>query len=218
MITDFYEHNMQKMIAQATVLVTFLSLSIVPGVFAGTYTIRQELFTWTMEMAQAVPDDTFVITRLLKKQGPQGVQADQKDQNFEHSVAGEQAANTNLIVAHFQLGSFVLSPAEIESVLHAVSKGKIDRRTPLVITGYTCRLGDDFHNQTLSRQRAETVARVLRTNGFQVATVRGKGSLDPITNDPQQLYRNRRVEISISRQGRNGLSDHGRNNDTAPLL
>ena len=202
---------MQKMIAQITALITILSMSIVPGVFAGTYTIRQELFTWTMEMAQAVPDDTFVITRLLKKQGLQGVQADQKNQNFEHSVAGEKAANTSLIVAHFQLGSSVLSPAEKKSILRAVSKKKIDRHTPLVITGYTCRLGADFHNQTLSRQRAETVARVLRTNGFQVATVQGKGSLDPITNDPQRLYRNRRVEISISRQGRNGLSGHGHN-------
>jgi len=189
---------MQKMIAQITALVTILSLSILPCVFAGTYTIRQELFTWAMEMAQAVPDDTFVITRLLKKQGLQGVQADQKDQNFEHSVAGEKAANTNLIMAHFQLGSSVLTPAAKESVLHALSKKKINRHTPLVITGYTCRVGDDFHNQTLSRQRAETVARVLRTNGFQVATVRGKGSLDPITNDPSQLYRNRRVEISIN--------------------
>ena len=190
---------MQKMIAQATVLVTFLSMSIVPCVFAGTYTIRQELFTWTMEMAQAVPDDTFVITRLLKKQGPQGVQADQKDQNFEHSVAGEKAANTNLIVAHFQLGSFVLTSAEKKSILRAVSQGKINKNKPLVITGYTCILGSDFHNQTLSRQRAEAVARVLRTNDFLVATVQERGSLDPITNDPSQLYRNRRAEILIQR-------------------
>ena len=218
MITDFQEYNMQKMIAQITALVTILSLSILPCVFAGTYTIRQELFTWTMEMAQAVPDDTFIITRLLKKQDPQGVQKKQKDQNFEHSVAGEKAANSDLAVAHFQLGSSVLTPAEKESILRAVSKGKINMHTPLVITGYTCRLGADSHNQRLSRQRAEAVARVLRTNGFQVATVRGKGSLDPITNDPSQLYRNRRVEISINRHGRNGQSGHGRNNDTAPLL
>ncbi len=202
---------MQKMIAQTTVLVTFLSLSIVPGVFAGRYTIRQELFTWTMEMAQAVSDDTFVITRLLKKQGLQGVQEDQKNPSSVNPVTGKKRVNTDLIVAHFKLENFTLSSAEKKSILEALSKDKIDRRTPLVITGYTCRLGADFHNQTLSRQRAETVARVLRTNGFQVATVQGKGSLDPITNDPSQLYRNRRVEISISRQDRNGLSGHGHN-------
>ena len=211
MITDFYEYNMQKMIAQTTALITILSLLILPCVFAGTYTIRQELFTWTMEMAQVVPDDTFIITRLLKKQGPQGVQADQKYPSSVNPLTGKKRANTNLIVAHFKLGSFVLSSVEKKSILEAVSKWKINKNTPLVITGYTCRVGDDFHNQTLSRQRAETVARVLRTNGFQVATVRGKGSLDPITNDPSQLYRNRRVEISINRQGINRMSGHGHN-------
>jgi len=190
---------MQKMIAQTTALITILSLSTLPCVFAGTYTIRQELFTWTMEMAQAVPDDTFIITRLLKKHGLQGVQEDQENPNPVKPVTGKKQANTDLIVAHFQLGSSVLTLAEKKSILEALSRGKIDRKTPLVITGYTCRLGADIHNQTLSRQRAETVARVLRTNGFQVATVQGKGSLDPITNDPSQLYRNRRVEIVIQR-------------------
>jgi outer membrane protein OmpA-like peptidoglycan-associated protein len=208
LITYFHDQNMQKTNAITTTLVTILSLSVLPCVFAQSYTIRQEMFTCKMEMAQAVTDDTFVITRLHK-----GPQRGFKNRGSEQPAGVGKISNTDLAVAHFKLGSSALSTAEKESILQAISKrNNIDRHTPLIITGYTCELGSDFHNQTLSVQRANAVARVLRANGFSVATVQGKGSMSPVTNDPSQLYRNRRVEISTNRHGRR------HNNDTAPLL
>jgi hypothetical protein len=91
---------------------------------------------------------------------------------------------------HFDLGSAWLS-------LDASSKLLTDMREccptcPLYLTGYTCSLGVEGQNQKLSRQRAETVAALLRKNGFKVASVEGKGML--IGDTPE----NRRVDIKLS--------------------
>jgi outer membrane protein OmpA-like peptidoglycan-associated protein len=69
--------------------------------------------------------------------------------------------------------------------------------TPLKIIGHACKLGPEKFNQTLSLQRARTVARFLRNNGLKVVTVQGKGSVQPISNDPWEFNLNRRVEITI---------------------
>jgi outer membrane protein OmpA-like peptidoglycan-associated protein len=67
----------------------------------------------------------------------------------------------------------------------------------LQVTGHACHLGPEKFNQILSRQRANNVARFLQDHGFAVATVQGKGSGQPVTDDPKEYFKNRRVEITL---------------------
>jgi len=66
-----------------------------------------------------------------------------------------------------------------------------------MITGYTCELGTDKLNQALSQKRAQTVAKILRNNGYSTIKAQGQGAQNPITRVPQEFYKNRRVEIEI---------------------
>ena len=156
--------------------------------------IKQELYTFNMPVSQVVANETFVV---IESQGT-------ANNPFPLSgstkfAAGDKNSNTCLPVAHFRLGSSVLTSAEETSILSRISQSKITQHTPLIITGYTCELGPDHYNQTLSLQRAKAVAHLLRTHGLTVATVQGRGSENPITHKPQELYRNRRVEIELTR-------------------
>jgi len=67
----------------------------------------------------------------------------------------------------------------------------------LQVIGHACQLGPKKLNQTLSRQRAKAVARFLQGHGFPVATVKGKGSEQPVADDPKEFFKNRRVEITL---------------------
>ncbi|WP_027214382.1 OmpA family protein [Burkholderia sp. WSM2232] len=76
----------------------------------------------------------------------------------------------------------------------------------LAVTGHTDRLGENAHNQRLSLQRAQTVARYLRARGVtSPISVRGLASAKPVTECRQtrrdELVRclapNRRVEIQF---------------------
>ena len=76
----------------------------------------------------------------------------------------------------------------------------------LKITGYTDRLGDNAHNQSLSLQRAQTVARYLRARGVtSPIAIRGLASTNPVAECRQTrrddlvrcLAPNRRVEIEL---------------------
>ena len=96
-------------------------------------------------------------------------------------------------VVYFDLGSAWLST-------DASSKLLMDLREccaacPLYLTGYTCSLGVESQNQKLSRQRAETVASLLRGNGYTVASVEGKGMI--YGSNPEG---NRRVEIKLTKK------------------
>ncbi|MCG2745124.1 MAG: hypothetical protein L6271_14555 [Desulfobacteraceae bacterium] len=66
---------------------------------------------------------------------------------------------------------------------------------PLFLTGYTCSLGVESENQKLSRHRAETVAALLRRNGYKVASAEGKGMI--YGSNPES---NRMVEIKLTKK------------------
>jgi hypothetical protein len=98
-----------------------------------------------------------------------------------------------LPVVYFELGSAWLSP-------DACSKLLMDLREccaacPLYLTGYTCSLGVESGNQKLSRHRAETVAALLRRNGYKVASAEGKGMI--YGSNPES---NRMVEIKLTKK------------------
>jgi outer membrane protein OmpA-like peptidoglycan-associated protein len=96
----------------------------------------------------------------------------------------------------FELGSADLQPVAAETLLSNLKRcGAMDMA--LQVTGHACRLGPEQLNQILSLQRAGTVARFLQDHGFTVKTVQGKGSRQPVTDDPKEFFKNRRVEITL---------------------
>jgi outer membrane protein OmpA-like peptidoglycan-associated protein len=134
--------------------------------------IRQAKYRFNMGLVQDVVARTFVITE-------------------------RQKAGTVLAVAYFPLGQSVLSPEEEHSVLNDLATQKITRQTPLVIIGYTCPLGPDRLNRNLSLERAKAVAGILRSQGYLLKKIQGKGEQNPVTLVPAQFFRNRRAEIRL---------------------
>jgi outer membrane protein OmpA-like peptidoglycan-associated protein len=74
-------------------------------------------------------------------------------------------------------------------------------KTLLEVAGHTDSTGSAAHNQTLSEQRAATVARYLQSRGLnsqRIITV-GAGATRPIASNatPEGRQANRRVELSL---------------------
>ena len=94
-------------------------------------------------------------------------------------------------VVYFDLGSAKLSPDAGNKLLKDLRK--CCASCPLYLTGFTCSIGSENQNLKLSRHRAESVAIMLRRNGFMVAQVEGKGMI--YGSSPES---NRRVEIKLT--------------------
>ena len=185
---------MQKKITTLSALVIFVVAWFSPCAFGQTYEIKQDNYTFKMSVTQTVPTETFVINEGSK---PDKETYSKNDKNRDNDLADTFNIKT---VVHFQIDSSVLIPSEVEKIL-AVLSNKISKeeikKTSLIVTGYTCSLGPDQYNKTLSLQRAKAVADFLRKHGFTVATVQGKGSQNPVTNDPRQFHLNRRVTVRV---------------------
>jgi outer membrane protein OmpA-like peptidoglycan-associated protein len=95
-------------------------------------------------------------------------------------------------VVYFDLGSASLSPDAGNKLLRDLRD--CCATCPLYLTGYTCSIGIESQNLKLSKYRAEAVATMLRSNGFKVALVEGKGMIDSSTPES-----NRRVEIKLTK-------------------
>lgn len=155
-----------------TILITCLSA---PSLMQAME-IKQMMYTFNMDTALDLTCETFVTS--------------------ESPAPQITVPNPCRIPAvYFQLNSAILSTNEANSILSGIEKCQITQSSPLIITGFTCDLGPDQFNQTLSLQRAKTVADLLRIHGLTVAIVQGKGSQNPISSDRQYLFKNRRVEI-----------------------
>ncbi|MHB1349774.1 MAG: OmpA family protein [Desulfobulbaceae bacterium] len=139
--------------------------------------IRQEEFRYTMNLAQDIACNTFVI---IDQPNPRRL-----------ATVGCQTA-----VIHFPFGSAVLASEEAETLMAGLRACRMTKNTPLVVTGHACSLGSENFNQDLSLKRARSVAGLLHDCGYTVAEVTGKGSVVPMTTDPQRLHLNRRVEIT----------------------
>jgi len=154
-----------------------LAALLIPSLSKATE-IRQDSYRYHMNMARDISCMTFVIG--------------------EFEAPGKRiVSNCRLPVVHFQLGSAFLSSVEEETILSRLKACDITRSTPLAITGYTCKLGPDQPNQTLSLQRARAVAGFLKYQGFAVTAMQGRGSQHPLTDNPDDFFKNRRVEIHV---------------------
>ncbi len=145
--------------------------------FSGALEIRQEPYTYQMAMVRDVTTDTFVI-------------------GDRESFKDVPAYSCHIAQVLFDLGSADLQPMVAETLLSDLKQCQGLNMT-LQVTGHACQLGPEQVNQTLSLQRAGTVAGFLKDHGFTVATVQGKGSEQPVSDDPKEFFRNRRVEILI---------------------
>lgn len=139
--------------------------------------VRQEPYRFRMAVTQDVTSNTFVICEQSKG---------------KHVLT----VNSQIPMADFAWDSAVILPATAEAILSNLKRNNISQKMTLSVTGYTCALGTESRNHELSLQRAIAVADLLRGQGFTVATAEGKGASNPITNNPQEFYKNRRVEIT----------------------
>jgi len=166
------EMNTKKQIMLSVLVITLL----IPAT-SGALEIRQEPYTYRMAMVRDVTTDTFVIIDLLPSNE-------------------DSAISCRLSPVYFELGNAILFPVAAEILLLDMKRCGGMQKDYLRVIGHACQLGSKNLNQTLSLQRAKTVADFLRNRGFTVVTVQGKGSQHPVTHDYQDFYKNRRVEIT----------------------
>lgn len=183
-------------------MVTALATLIFSPVQGAKLEIRQEAYAYRMSLTKDISTETFVITtpRVKPSATTSSMESSQttSSQNSQTSQRSSQILPAgNLLSIQFDLDSAKLASGTAVAALDTFSKLNIKKSTPLVVTGFTCELGTDEINQNLSKQRAETVASLLRDNGYTVQAVKSKGAAEPVTTDPEQLYLNRRVEIEI---------------------
>ena len=102
----------------------------------------------------------------------------------------------------FPTGKYALS-AGAEAVLSRVAYN-LDQfpDTDITVVGYTDNTGTEQLNQTLSEERAQSVASYLEAHGVNASRVKtlGEGWNDPIASNstPEGRAQNRRVEIYIT--------------------
>ncbi|MEI6856638.1 OmpA family protein [Psychrilyobacter sp.] len=93
--------------------------------------------------------------------------------------------------------------SDFYEVLDSVSKIlKKYNKTDIFISGHTDNTGKDSYNMTLSQDRANSVAKYLKSRGVAETriTSKGLGSKYPVTSNSTSQGRgdNRRVEIEIT--------------------
>ena len=159
------------------IIIFALTALLLPSVELKAIEIRQELYEFQSNITRKITCITFVLTDTpaMKRSSTQIYR---------------------LLGIHFELGSAALSPKASQTLLESMQRYGITRDTPLFITGYSCEIGSEQDNLTLSMQRAVTVVNFLENQGFTVIALQAKGEADPITTNPEELFKNRRVEIT----------------------
>lgn len=111
-------------------------------------------------------------------------------------------------VLHFANGKADLSPEGVEAVRKvAESLKSFGGDYTLVVSGHTSSLGSKAFNKTLSKRRADAVAKVLADAGIPAASIEtvGEGPDKPVADNATKAgqAKNRRVEIEVKAAGKN---------------
>ena len=93
----------------------------------------------------------------------------------------------------FPFGSSKLDSKKEELNIEAYAKAAVAAGVKLKVIGFTDTTGPAKYNDMLSKQRAESVAEMLRANGATVETVIGQGE----SEEYKTMYLNRRAIIEI---------------------
>ncbi len=96
----------------------------------------------------------------------------------------------------FAFDKYYLSPAEQANLKDFWEKVG-NKPGQISISGYTCNMGKDWHNQWLSERRAERVAKQLGAPDAYPVKVAGFGKTDPVADNSTREGRekNRRAEL-----------------------
>lgn len=144
--------------------------------------------------------------------GVVGYQMDKQIKELKEQTAGSgvdvtEVDNGQAILVNlpdgvtFDVGSATLKP-EFRATLDKVAESLIQYPNSLIdVYGHTDSTGSDAFNQTLSQNRAQTVANYLVSRGVSAARIRSQGfgeTLPVASNDTAEgRAKNRRVEIKI---------------------
>ena len=99
--------------------------------------------------------------------------------------------------------TFAINSADIGAIAQAQVLAWVDylMRTNhhTVLVGHACPLGEAGYNYDLGMRRARAVESALIDAGIDQSriTVQSRGESEPITTDPREYERNRRVEFTI---------------------
>jgi outer membrane protein OmpA-like peptidoglycan-associated protein len=141
-----------------------------------------------------------------------GYQKDKQIRELREATAGSgvdvtETDNGSAILVNlpdgvtFDVGSYSLKP-EFRATLDQVAQSIVQYPNSLIdVYGHTDSTGSDSYNQTLSENRARTVAAYLTSRGVGAARIRsqGFGETMPVADNATDAGRakNRRVEIKI---------------------
>ena len=189
------------------------ALALILPLAAHAAEIRQRPFSYSLDAVAVKQDDQFVVCsdcpdhrlsllpvkpmlamRLSEpaKPEPQLALEAKPVQSATHSAI---EADKQIATVLFDFDSERLSRHErlrFDELLAGLSK-----RSTFGLKGYTCTIGTDDYNERLSIKRANQVAVIMKSNGFNVVTVEGKGKCCPVSTDKRL---NRRVEIEEYRK------------------
>ena len=94
----------------------------------------------------------------------------------------------------FAFASSKIDSKKEELNIKAYAKAAADAGVKLRVVGFADTIGSEAYNQTLSLNRAEAVAEMLRANGAEVETVLGQGE----SSEYSTKFLNRRVIIEVA--------------------
>lgn len=170
--------------------------------------IRQRPFSYPLDAAVAKQDDQFVVCSTcpdhqltllpvkpmlamrLSEQVKLEPQVALETKRAEPTSSGALETEKQIATVQFDFDSERLSRHErlrFDGLLSGLSK-----QSTFGLKGYTCTIGTNDYNESLSIRRANHVAGIMKSNGFNVVTVEGKGKCCPVSTDKRL---NRRVEI-----------------------
>jgi outer membrane protein OmpA-like peptidoglycan-associated protein len=186
----------------AASLITALSWALLPAAGLASMSIEQEVYLFRMDVTRDVMAGTFVIGEFenevpLSPPAAATIAIKNRSQLALRTAEESNATGTSSPLIPpilFDLASAELPEKPKTEILQALEK-KVSRSTPLQVTGFTCDLGAQMVNDKLARQRAEAVAELLKSHGYVVPVVTGKGKQDYLSKSPQMRHLNRRVEI-----------------------
>lgn len=171
--------------------------------------IRQRPFSYSFEAVVAKEDDQFVVCsdcpdnrlsrmpmtpklalRLTTPLNPDVPAPPETQQQVQSTKAQSAVKQVRLVPIQFDFDSAKLSLSERQKLNGLLAN--LPRSSTFDVTGFTCTIGRSNYNEELSTRRANHVAEIIKLNGLNVGTVKGKGNCCPVSNEKRL---NRRVEI-----------------------
>lgn len=193
--------NMRKLISGSVIAALAVALTPTDGIAA--MAVEQQDYTFRMEITRDITASTFVIgesTGTTPLRPPALTPASETNLRTLalHKRERQEIKLSRTIIPPILFGLADATLAEdAKGKILATLPQKVGKKTPLQVRGYTCDLGSQQYNDALALRRAKAVAELLRSHGYKVAAVTGKGRQDYVSQDPARRYLNRRAEIGI---------------------